>query len=285
MLGNARDVIFVIGMHRSGTSAVARVLSLCGGALPHRLMPANHANPSGYWEPQVAVDLNDLYLRARASSWSDASFTGQPDPGDRNFDDAFMSLIVDFFATGFQAAGPMILKEPRITTLLPYWIGAARRQGLAAKVIQMLRHPLDVAASLAERDGLGLDHSLALWLKYNLLGELETRGTPRTFVSYEALMRDWQAVIGRCAAELALDVTLGEDAQAAVEDFLSPHLHHHKAARADAGTAGSPLLACVLRVHRLLHRTAHGDDVDTAALDAVRARAAGLISDSAIEVV
>ncbi len=42
----ARPVIlFVLGMGRSGTSALTRVLSLCGGTLPAKLVGANAGNP------------------------------------------------------------------------------------------------------------------------------------------------------------------------------------------------------------------------------------------------
>jgi hypothetical protein len=270
MRRTAREVIFVIGMHRSGTSAFARALSLCGAALPLSLMPANHANPTGYWEPQHAVDLNDLFLRSRSSSWSDASLALAPGAESRTVDDAFVSLIGNFFETGFEPTGPMVLKDPRITALLPYWSSAAGRQGLRMKVVHVFRHPLDVASSLAERDGLALDHALALWLKYNLLGELDTRGKRRIFVSYEELMEDWQAVLGRCADELALDITIDDEAKAAVAGFLSPQLHHHNVAVRNVPVAAPPLVKRMLRIHGILQRAALGH-VEAAKLDAMRA--------------
>ena len=56
----ARPVaLFVLGMPRSGTSALTRVLSLCGGTLPAGMMGADSANPRGYWEPRKALHLND----------------------------------------------------------------------------------------------------------------------------------------------------------------------------------------------------------------------------------
>ena len=46
-----RRAIIVLGMHRSGTSALAGVLGLLGARLPARQLPANFANPKGYFEP------------------------------------------------------------------------------------------------------------------------------------------------------------------------------------------------------------------------------------------
>jgi hypothetical protein len=39
-----RDAIAVVGMGRSGTSALA----LCGGAMPLQLLPPNLGSPTGY---------------------------------------------------------------------------------------------------------------------------------------------------------------------------------------------------------------------------------------------
>ena len=48
------NIIFILGMGRSGTSALARLLSLCGGRLPDELLPPNDANPTGVVSHGVA---------------------------------------------------------------------------------------------------------------------------------------------------------------------------------------------------------------------------------------
>ena len=68
-----RKAILVLGMHRSGTSAVTRVLSMLGAALPRRLMPAAVANPVGHFEPMDIVNLHDEILRSAGTKWSDWS--------------------------------------------------------------------------------------------------------------------------------------------------------------------------------------------------------------------
>ena len=66
-----RRALLVMGMHRSGTSALARVLSLRGAELPAHLMPPNHGNASGYWEPAPIVAINDEMLEYFGSAWDD----------------------------------------------------------------------------------------------------------------------------------------------------------------------------------------------------------------------
>jgi hypothetical protein len=51
---DGKELIFILGMARSGTSALTRVLSLCGCALPKSLKEANDGNPRGFWEPVEA---------------------------------------------------------------------------------------------------------------------------------------------------------------------------------------------------------------------------------------
>ena len=68
---NRRGLIFVLGMGRSGTSAITRVLSLCGGSLPSRLLGANEGNPTGHWEPLDGLNLNEAFLRRFGSNWYD----------------------------------------------------------------------------------------------------------------------------------------------------------------------------------------------------------------------
>ncbi len=68
----ARPVaLFVLGVPRSGTSALTRVLSLCGATLPVGLAGANSGNPLGYWEPRASHRLNYTILRCHGSEWFD----------------------------------------------------------------------------------------------------------------------------------------------------------------------------------------------------------------------
>jgi hypothetical protein len=140
----------------------------------------------------------------------------------------YLMLISEFFRYEFEAKGSVVLKEPRITALLPYWIAAATDAGFSPKAIHIFRNPADVASSLAARDGMAFDRGCALWQKYNLLGEHDSRGIPRAFVSYEALMDDWESSVARCASEIGTEIAIGADTRSAVASFLSPELQHHR---------------------------------------------------------
>lgn len=53
------NAILISGMHRSGTSALTRILNLLGTELGNDLLPPHADNPHGYWESGAAVALND----------------------------------------------------------------------------------------------------------------------------------------------------------------------------------------------------------------------------------
>ncbi len=272
---NARDLIFIVGMHRSGTSALTRVLSLCGAALPGSLLAPNSGNPTGYWEPNDAMELNDRFLHARSSSWSDPGLTFRNAPRDHAGFAGYVALvrdyvmlIDDFLTHGVDPGGPVAIKEPRITALLPYWLAAAADAGFAPKAIHIFRNPADVASSLAARDGMAFDRACALWQKYNLLGEHDARRIPRAFVSYEALIDDWEGTVARCAREIGVDVTVSPDAREAVGTFLSPQLQHHRHGKIEPSTIDRPQRKAVRLAYDALQQAADGKH-DAAAFDAL----------------
>src|SRR6202035_743232 len=63
--------IIVLGMHRSGTSALTGMLHHLGVALGERLMPATADNPRGYLEHIDIVAAHERILSALGWSWDD----------------------------------------------------------------------------------------------------------------------------------------------------------------------------------------------------------------------
>lgn len=81
-----KSVLFVLGMHRSGTSAVARALNLAGVPLPTHLWPQKPENPKGFWEPIEVTYINDALLEHLNCSWNsfrpiEANFVSLSDLG------------------------------------------------------------------------------------------------------------------------------------------------------------------------------------------------------------
>ncbi|MFI5511728.1 sulfotransferase family protein [Mycobacterium sp. NPDC051804] len=222
--------LFVLGMHRSGTSALTRVLTLCGGTLPTALLTADVANPSGYWEPRAAVDLNDTILQRHGSDWADPTLRLQEEGAfEAEERAACVAKICDFFTT-LPTAPLVVIKDPRITVLSGMWFEAARLAGFEIAVAIAVRHPHEVTASITKVSGASSEPSAdlasALWLTYNLLAERNTRQLPRVFVDYANFLDNWPREVERISAALSIDLASRDEA--AIEEYLQPSLHRHR---------------------------------------------------------
>ena len=63
--------LLVMGVGRSGTSALTRVLNLLGAALPPKTLAANYGSERGYWEPLSIYSLSEEILSVHGSDWYD----------------------------------------------------------------------------------------------------------------------------------------------------------------------------------------------------------------------
>lgn len=221
-----RQAVVVLGMHRSGTSALAGVLARLGCALPEQVMPANEFNPKGFYESIGAYNLNDALLRLEGSAWSDwrplALDWLETEVGRRELARGAQMLEEEF------AAEPLfVLKDPRICRLLPYWTRLFAQTGIAPFYIHTHRSPMEVARSLERREGWPLEAGLLLWLRHELEAEAGTRGAARAFTSYDQLLADWRAVVAEVQARSGLVLPEDPAAQAEeIETFLSADLRH-----------------------------------------------------------
>jgi hypothetical protein len=259
-----RDVIFILGMGRSGTSALARILSLRGCILPAALKEANEANPRGFWEPVDALKLNDEFLFSHEATYFDPTLRLQ---GELTFTAAeterFIAQISDFFHQCPRGA-PLVVKDPRITALFEFWLQAARRAGYGVKVIVAIRNPAEVAASLDAWIQAPAELWYASWLKYNLLAELHSRHLPRVFVEYSSLVSDWRSQFGRITRSLDLNEP-GENGATAIDAFLTGDLHRKKSQGSIVEPFGHSWLS---DTYAILTGAAADQPLDVAKLDA-----------------
>jgi hypothetical protein len=219
----ARPVaLLVLGVHRSGTSAITRVLSLCGGTLPAGLVGANSGNPLGYWEPRAALYLNEEILYRHSSSWLDPSLRLQEEGAFDAEEKAACIAKIGAFLTTLPATPLVVIKDPRITALSGVLFEAARLAGFDVAAVIVVRHPQEVIASLAARYRASPELSGALWLKYTLLSDRRTRGLPRVFVEYANLVDNWRREIKRISTALPIDLDTRDEG--AIEEFLTPDL-------------------------------------------------------------
>jgi hypothetical protein len=267
-----RTAYLVLGMHRSGTSAVTQLLALAGCALPANLMPGDEHNAKGYFEPWKIAVLNDERLRAGGSAWDDPfAYPFRPLP--QAEEAVWRGRAGQLFDEEFADAGFPLIKDPRATVLAPFWLEVLAAKRVAARCVIPVRHPLAVAGSLARRDGFTRVKSVLVWSAYMLAAEAYTRDLPRAFTDYDALLADWRTEVQRIeAAHGAPLPALTAAAAQQVDGFLSPDLRHNDGdgGLAELGWAGEIAQA----VYDWFTARAAGGDPPQRDLDAAAARLA-----------
>ncbi|MDZ4870487.1 MAG: hypothetical protein SGI91_24435 [Alphaproteobacteria bacterium] len=228
-----RTAILVLGMHRSGTSALARITNFLGAAMPRHLLPANKANPRGHWESAPLVALHDQLLAALDSSWDDWRTPGsrwkESDAAGR-----FAGRLRMAIDEEYGNAPLIVLKDPRICRTLPYWMSILEKSGIRSAPVIIVRNPLEVAESLRARDGMSFEKAMLLWLRHMLDAEFETRHLARNIVTFDALLEDWKLLAAQTAGRLGITWPRQPgDAGHDVREFLDLELHNHRATQAE----------------------------------------------------
>jgi len=223
-----QTALLVLGMHRSGTSATTRVLSLLGADLPANLMlPKAENNEAGFWESLDTYKLNDRILASAGSSWDDwRQFN--PDWERSPVSEVFRREALEILQREFSRSPLFVLKDPRICRLLPFWAKTTKRYGADVKCVIPLRNPLEVAASLKNRDGFSPAKSHMLWLRHVLDAEKATRKLPRVFFAYDDLLDDWRGTMNRVAKRLDMGwPRKAAVAEVEIDRFLDDRHRHH----------------------------------------------------------
>ena len=225
-VGLLRQAVIVLGMHRSGTSALAGTLSLAGLNLGTRLVPPAQDNPKGFFEHQQVWRIHHDLLVGLGSSWHDVRALPAHWEQTEEAAAAVQRLRAEL-GQDFADVALWGVKDPRLARCFAIWPDVLAAMGATARVVLALRDPFEVAASLQQRDGLGQAHALALWLRYTLDAERSTRGLVRTVQHYPDLLADWRTELARLQRALQIDLP-GPAQPAAVDAFLDPGLRHHQ---------------------------------------------------------
>jgi glycosyltransferase involved in cell wall biosynthesis len=191
--------LIVLGMHRSGTSIVARLLNMMGAyfAPEKEIVPPTTANPKGYWERWDILWLQEnLLKKALGITWDNINQfkTSDITPDiQAEFEPKAREIVL-----GLDAHRPWMMKDPRFCLLLPFW-----QPLLEIPVcVYVHRSPVQVAQSLKTREGFPLMLGIALWEKYTLQGLANSADMPRILVSHEALMSDPIATVRKLYQDL-----------------------------------------------------------------------------------
>lgn len=206
----------VLGMHRSGTSATASVLRELGFFLggDDELLGPQADNERGFFERADVQVANDRLFADLRTSWLAPP---QPDELLAASPDHLPRLAAIYDRMRRQAQGrPLALKDPRISVLWPVWEQVVKDE---PTVVLCVRHPVEVALSLHQRDGLPLARSMALWEIYTVRSLQIAQGRRVVLAPYSQLVEDPTGMIASLAAFFGVP--------APESTLVEPALRHH----------------------------------------------------------
>ncbi len=206
--------IFILGMHRSGTSAITRLVGDIGAYIAPNslLLPASEDNPQGFWERKDVLSINRALLSAQNCNWYQIQGFNSTRPPPPELHQPMQTCINEL-----SAHAPFVVKDPRFCLTLPYWLPYLPD----IKIILALRHPASIAHSLYLRNALPLEQGLALWENYMTHALENIAGLPVIKCHYEKLIAEPEAEIAALHTALA---THFPSLKYHAKNSLNPHL-------------------------------------------------------------
>lgn len=217
--------LIVLGMHRSGTSMLTRLINMMGAYVgpENKLIGFDERNLKGYWERADVFPVNDVILRSRECSWSnlaDWDMSSAPPLSQQE------SRVIKTIVLRMDAFRPWVMKDPRLCLTLPCWTPFLE----VPVALLAYRDPLEIASSLQSR-GLFPEHSLALW-DYHGVGALNASAQmPRVFVRYARMLDDPVRGVAELYSELERHGVRGlrMPSDREITAFVDPGLNRAKA--------------------------------------------------------
>ncbi len=242
-----QPMLFILGMHRSGTSAVTRMINLLGGDLGSELLHAEAGiNDRGFWENAELVERNQALMQKLHSSWYDIA-----DYPPAWWQEESCQQASDWLRHTFRDAPLAVLKDPRLCRLLPLWREAAVEAGRDPRCLLVVRSPAEVRRSLCRRDPFTPFTADLLWLRYLLDAEQHSRGLPRALLHYQQVLEALHPTIERIGRQLGLRwPTPPPVADAALRQEIDPTLRHWRTSENKDNTLESPLSSHLERLYR-----------------------------------
>ncbi len=219
--------VVVLGMHRSGTSAVTGIIDALGlpASRAADRFPSQRWNARGNFESASVTVFDEQLLQLLEGTW------WAPPPLPRGWARrpdliALHGQARRIFA-GAHPMGRWVWKDPRACLVMPFWEPVL---GTDIPRIVVLRHPLEIAASLLSRNGIPRAYAFALTERYLRTCLRESAGRAVLITSYDELFRGIDRWCRRTVAFLRANA-IPMPAPLPLSDvkaFIDGSLRHHR---------------------------------------------------------
>jgi hypothetical protein len=248
----------VLGMARSGTSAITRGLKAIGVDLGDKLHQPDQRNPKGFWEDNdVNYKVNRSILRSMGYPWFCAGLADHLRLKDNAVLNGMIPYAVNLVQDRLAGVKCWGFKDTNTIQLLPFWQTVIAEAGAEDRYVIALRNPLGCAHSNIRHSNLELEAGLLGWLKCIILAVDGTHHKKRVVVSYDLLLNDPVTALQHMSRGLDIEIRNNAEVDFYARNFLDKKLHHHVYGETDlqndVAIAAVPLC---LRVYALMMRLA-----------------------------
>lgn len=197
--------VIILGMHRSGTSALGGLINKMGLKTGGPLIQAAEDNEKGFFERIDVVLQDDYLMQKQGVHYSHNTYKYDPLVGVKHVlnDDG------KFFKEGHRGLAflnnqenyPWMLKDPRLCITLRTWLPLLN---FIPAVLFTYRHPMDVALSMNKREfeRFAVNKGLRLWYVYNKRAILQSHDLCRVVTSHRKVMQQPHQELARIFDEL-----------------------------------------------------------------------------------
>jgi hypothetical protein len=222
--------IVILGMHRSGTSAIADLLRRMGAYFgpPGIAIPPNFANPRGFCERADVVAQNDALLEAAGAAWD------TPLSYDRKkiAAESLGTIIARMRTTARELCDQpvSIVKDPRMCLTLSDWTPLLH----SPACVLVMRNPLAIARSLEKRGDCSIATGIAMWEAYLRAALRQAKDVPLLPLDFENLLTNPEVTLDELLRELKAinpSITLTVPDKSIIAETLDTNLRHHIASR------------------------------------------------------
>lgn len=244
--GNSTGVV-VLGMHRSGTSALSGILSRVYDLdlLGDKMIEPDPSNPKGYFENFHLVYQNEQFMIDQNMPRYDAlqSFDAATATviANRNASQHFINgeILMRGFYIALSQRRAWLMKDPRLCFTLPVWL--CLMDG-SPGVVFIYRDPVEVSMSLHSKGEFSMEFGLWFWLENNMLAIKNSAHLCRVVVAHDNFYRNPVDEVERIGSELQRRCRISnvrsamrskEELQAVVTTFIQPNLRHHHQSNVD----------------------------------------------------
>lgn len=202
MRDGKKKCIIILGTHRSGASALTKVLQKCGVYLGTTRPPESSSKKENF-ENLKLYNFNISMLAKYNFTWSDLVHH-------IDFSNDDVERLKSLILEEFDGKGVFAIKEPTMIYLFPLYAKALNELDIKINFLLLYRNPLEVAAALNLKDGFSKDKGVFIWTYNFLLAEKYSREYKRGLVRFDELVDYTSAVVFKIGKILDIDVEVSE---------------------------------------------------------------------------